>query len=54
MGEKAATMGDVCRTQLKLGNKPLKATPKVIECLAPDRKVDMMIRFRVQERVLEK
>ena len=54
VGEKAATMGDVCRAELKLGNKPLKATPKVIECLAPDRKVDMMIRFRVQEQVLEK
>ena len=49
VGERAAQMGDTCRTQLKLGNKPLRATPKVVACLAPDRKVDMLINFTFQE-----
>lgn len=49
MGERAAQMGETCRTQLKLGNKPLRATPKVVACLAPDRKVDMLINFTFQE-----
>lgn len=49
MGERAAQMGETCRAQLKLGNKPLRATPKVVACLAPDRKVDMLINFTFQE-----
>lgn len=49
MGERAAQMGKTCRAQLKLGNKPLRATPKVVACLAPDRKVDMLINFTFQE-----
>lgn len=49
MGERAAQMGKTCRAQLKLGNKPLRATPKVVACLAPDRKVDMLINFTFQK-----
>lgn len=48
-GKQYAKMGEVCKQQL--GLKVLKATPKVVQCLAPDRKVDVSVKFQYKQEV---